>query len=123
MQEEGLWDFLRACANLPWAILLGISFGFWFVVFLLGTTWLAEGLWHPSPDTRLLAGGSAVTALIAALLMIAFTYFTMVLRRRILSFVLALAAWLFIRALSTRAPGYRRYPDTVIVGATGPSRR
>ena len=97
MQEEGLWDFLRACANLPWAILLGISFGFWFVVFLLGTTWLAEGLWHPSPDTRLLAGGSAVTALIAALLMIAFTYFTMVLRRRILSFVLALAAWLFIR--------------------------
>jgi hypothetical protein len=96
-QKERVWDFLRACANLPWAIVLGISFGFWFVVFLLGTTWLAEGLWHPSADSRLLAGGPAVTAVIAVLLMIAFTYFTMALRRRILSFLLAASAGLFIR--------------------------
>jgi hypothetical protein len=96
-QEERVWDFLRACAILPWAILFSISFGFWFVVFILGATWLIEVAWYPPADTSLFVWGSPVAAVIAVLLMIAFTYLTMLLRRRIVSFLLAVAAWLFIR--------------------------
>jgi hypothetical protein len=97
MQEERLWDFLRACANLPWAILLGISFGFCFVVFVLSARWLTTVVRYAPADTRLFVGDPAITAAIAVSLMIAFTYFTMALRRRILSFLLAVSAEIFIR--------------------------